>query len=63
MKRIKPGRTLAYSVALISIIGGCIGAVLKKGTMSELFGVSTFVFIGFGIMIDVITEIIGKTDL
>jgi hypothetical protein len=62
MKRNKPARTLSYSVALISIIGGCIAAVLKKETISELFGVGVFVFLGLGILIDVITEIIVKPD-
>ncbi len=63
MKRNKSVRILCYSVALITIIGGCITAVTKKQAMSELFGVETFVFMGLGIFIDVITEIIAKSDL
>lgn len=63
MKRIKSVRIICYSIALAAIIGGCITAVIKKQGMSELFGVAAFVFMGLGILIDILTEIMTKSDL
>lgn len=63
MKKISSVRSLCYLIALVAIFGGCIAAVIKKQAVSELFGSATFVFLGAGILIDVITGLIAKPDL